>query len=74
MLTMVGEVVQYCLAMFAALVASHTYGIANTLDGMMTCTATIGMMQALIATDIRYSRTDSGLIGVDIIIDFMVFM
>ena len=64
MLTMVEEVVQYCLTMFAAVVMNHTYGIVSTsVDGIMTYTA-IGMvvMQVLIATDIRYSILDcSGL-------------
>jgi hypothetical protein len=74
MLTMAKEVVQYCLMMFAALVTNHTYGIANTVDGMFTSIVVIVMMQVLIATDIGHSSLGSGFIGLDIIIDFTVFM
>ena len=63
---MVGEVVQYCLTMFAALVASHTYGIANTVDGIIPGGFVImTMMPVLIATNIRYLNTGSRLIGLD---------
>ena len=63
---MVGEVVQYCLTMFTALVASHTYGIANTVDGIiMACSVTMPFMQVLIATNIRYLSIGSRLIGLD---------
>ena len=63
---MVGEVVQCSLAMFAALVASHTYGIANTLDGIILGEVVImAMMLVLIATNIRYLNIGSRLIGLD---------
>ena len=66
MLTMVEEVVQCCLAMFAALVASHTYGIANTLDGIIPCGLVfMAMMPVLIASNIRYLNIGSSLIGLD---------
>ena len=62
---MVGEVVQYCLTMFTALVASHTYGTASTVDGIITGTVIIPLMQVLIATNIRYLSIGSRLIGLD---------
>ena len=48
---MAGEVVQYCLTMFGALVKNHTYGIAVTVGGMYT-TVPILMMLVLTAIDI----------------------
>jgi len=75
MLTTVEEEVQCCLTMFAALGKKNTYGTANTGDGIIPGVAvTMAMMQVLIATDIRYSSMDSGLIGMYFIIYFTVFM
>ena len=66
MLTMAGGVVQYCLTMFAALVASHTYGTASTVDGIIPCGFVImAMMPVLIASNIRYLNIGSSLIGLD---------
>ena len=62
---MVGEVVQYCLTMFAALVTNHTYGIANTVDGIIPCTFIMALMQVLIASNIRYLNIGFRLIGLD---------
>ena len=44
------EVVRYCLMMFSALAANHTYGIAVTMDGIGT-TVAIMKMWVLNVTD-----------------------
>ena len=49
--TMVKELVQYCLLMFSALVKKNLYGIAITVVAGNLDTLTMGLMQALTATD-----------------------
>jgi hypothetical protein len=59
---MVKEVVQYCLTTSSALVMSHTYGNAVTVDGMcITVGVPIFMMWVLIVTDVRHTVIDIGL-------------
>ena len=57
---MAEEVVQYCLTTLSALVTSHTYGNAVTVDGMcMTLTVPLILgMWVLTVTDVRHAVID----------------
>ena len=57
---MAEEVVQYCFSTLSALVTSHTYGNAVTLDGMCITLPVplILMMRVLIVTDVRHAVID----------------
>ena len=57
---MAEEVVQYCLITLSALVTSHTYGNAVTVDGMCITLSVslILMMRVLTVTDVRHAVID----------------
>jgi hypothetical protein len=57
---MAQEVVQYCLTPLSALVTSHIYGSAVTVDGIcMTLFVTfVYGMWVLIVTDVRHAVID----------------
>jgi hypothetical protein len=57
---MAEEVVQYCLTTLSALVTSHTYGNAVTVDGMcitLSVPLILGMW-VLTVTDVRHAVLD----------------
>jgi hypothetical protein len=60
---MAEEVVQYCLTTLSALVTSHTYGNAVTVDGMCIALTVplILMMWVLTVTDVRHAVIVIGL-------------
>jgi hypothetical protein len=57
---MAQEVVRYCLKTLSALVTSHTYGNAVTVDGMCIIhpVPLIVMMWVLTVTDVRHAVID----------------